>query len=169
MNTSDVIAIIGLVGSFVGIPVTFIVARRARLRPELRYAIDFTVLLEPSDSLFDQGLRMSLRDQEINRISRTRVAIWNNHGDPIKKSDIVSSDPLRIALKSGDRLLQSRVISASRKQIALTGTIDKTSGLALRIDFDFLAADDGGVIEIVHQGLKPPEILGTLRSSPIIS
>jgi len=169
MNFSDTVAIIGVLTSLVGIPITFIVARRARQRPELRYSTDFEVLLAPSDSLFDQGLSMTLGSQEIDRISRTRIGVWNNRGDTIQKSDILDTDPLQLVLNGDDRVLQTRVVSASRKQIALKSTISPEANSSVLIDFDFLDASDGGVIEVIHQGLKRPTMSGTLRGSTIIS
>jgi hypothetical protein len=168
MNVSDIITILGLLGSFVGIPVTFIAARRAPQRPELRYSIDFDVLLMPSDGLFAQGLRMTLGTQSINRISRTRVAIWNN-GDEIEKTHIHPKDPLRIQFEGDDHVLQSNVIGVSRKLIGLEGVVNPDFSRSLLIDFDFLDTDDGGVIEVIHQGLEAPKILGTVRGSRIIS
>ena len=60
MSLSDVLAIAGLCISVIGIPVTFIVARRTRQIPDLRYVTEFDILLDPSDKIFDAGLSLSL-------------------------------------------------------------------------------------------------------------
>jgi hypothetical protein len=111
---------------------------------------------------------MRLGNQEINRISRTRVVIWNN-GDEIDKTHILEEDPLRIAFEKNDHLLQWSVTSASRQQIGLTGIVHQDFDSSLLVDFRFLDSDDGGVLEIIHQGLRAPEVLGTVRGARIIS
>src|SRR4051812_35164037 len=119
MSVSDIIAIVGLVVALAGIPIAFILARRTRLRPQLRYCIDFDVILNAEDNLFDRDLHMTLGTRQINSISRTRIAFWNHRGDPIRKLDILASDPLRVQLKDGDEGLQARTLSVSRTQIGL--------------------------------------------------
>ena len=166
MNFSDIIGIAALIVGLLGIPITFIVARRTRQRPDLRYAIDFDVILNPSDRLFDQGLYMTLKGDKIDCISRTRIALWNQRGDTIRRSDILDTDPLRLQFEKDDKALQSRVITMSRKQIALSA-IEPVNESAVLIDFDFLDAKDGGVLEVIHQGTIKPAVLGTLRGSTI--
>jgi hypothetical protein len=166
MNLSDTLGIAALIISIIGIPIAFFLARRTRQRPDLRYMIDFDVILNPSDRLFDQGLYMTLGNDKIDCISRTRIAIWNQRGDTIRKSDILGTDPLRLQFNENDKPLQSRVISASREQIGLA-TVDSVYQSAVLIDFDFLDAGDGGVLEIIHQGTVKPTVIGTLRGSTV--
>jgi hypothetical protein len=144
MNFSDILAIVATLTSIVGIPVTFVVARRARQRPGLRYSTDFDMLLTPTDTLFGQGLYMTLGDQRIYRISRTTLAFWNNRGDTINGTDILTGDPLRLQFKDDDRLLQTRIVSMSRKQIKLAAEINSEDRSSVLINFDFLDASDGG-------------------------
>jgi len=162
MSTSDVIAIAGLIVAIVGIPITFIVARRTRLRPQIRYATDFDILLRPGDNLFDRGLYMTLGDHKIVSISRTRLAFWNHRGDTVHNSDILNSDPLRLQLRQGDEVLQARVITMSRKPINLQSGITSDT-TAVSITFEFLDTWDGGVIEVIHKGPEKPSLVGTLQ------
>jgi hypothetical protein len=167
MSTSDIIAIVGLLISGIGIPITFILARRTRQRPELKYAIDFDVILNPDDKLFDRGLYMTLGNRQIDSVSRTRVALWNQRGDTIHRSDLLERDPLRIQLDENDELLQVRVLSASREQIALAASINPDDLSSACIGFDFLDVGDGGVIEIVHKGPSEPKVFGTIQGTDI--
>ncbi len=166
MSLSDILGIAALIVSVVGIPIAFVLARRTRQRPDLRYAIDFDVILDPSSRLFDEGLYMTLGDNKIDSISRSRVAIWNERGDTINRSDILATDPLRLQFNKDDKPLQSRIISMSRRQIAISA-IDAADDQTVLIDFDFLDAKDGGVLEVIHQGTMKPTILGTLRGSTV--
>lgn len=154
--------------SIVAIPITFIAGRRSRKQPEVRYATDFDALLGPSDSLFGQGLHMTLGEQKIDRISRTRIALWNNHGDTINKNDIVPADPLRIKFEEKDCVLRSRILSVSRDQIELMAEPGPARNSVL-VEFEFLDDGDGGIVEVVHQGSILPTLEGTIRGAKIIS
>jgi len=169
MNVSDIIATIGLAISILGIPITFVLARRTRQRPELRYVVDFDVILNPNDNLFDRGLSMTLGDRPIDSISRSRVALWNHRGDTIHRSDNLGNDPLRLQLNKDDEALQARILSVSRKQTEVVAIINPHDPSSVRVDFEFLDAGDGAVIEFIHKGPAKPNVAGTLQGSDIRS
>jgi len=165
MDSGALIGIIGILLTIIGIPVTFIVARRSRQRPDLRYLVDFDVLLRPTDQLFDEGLYMTLGPQKIDSLSRTRLAFWNQRGDTVRSADVLESDPLRLQFSSKDQPLQARVITMSRTQISLETTLDSEFESCALINFDFLDAGDGGVVEVIHQGTEKPVLVGTIRGA----
>src|SRR5581483_11190059 len=74
MDVGLTVGIAGAVFSLIAIPITFVLARRARLRPELRHVLDFETIVDTDDDILDQGLEMTLAGQPIARISRTYVA-----------------------------------------------------------------------------------------------
>ncbi len=165
MDFNTALTIIGVIAAIAAIPITFFLGRRTRQRPELRHAMDFDVLLRPTDRLFDEGLYMTLEDRKIDSISRTRLALWNQRGDTIRGTDVLGSDPLRLQFPSGDSPLQTRVICMSRKQTALSGAIDLERDASVIINFYFLDPGDGGVVEVIHQGIEKPTITGTIRGA----
>lgn len=167
MDVGTVIGIIGVLVSFLGIPIAFVVARRSRQLPDLRYVIDFDVLLNPDDRVFGRGLYMSIGDHPINSISRSRVAFWNHRGDTIRGQDIVDSDPLRLQFASGDIALQVRTLSMSRLQTKLVATRNPKDGRVVDIGFDFLDAADGFIFEIIHIGPERPTLSGTVRGAKL--
>lgn len=167
MNSGDILGIAGIAASLIGIPVAFILARKSRQRPQLRYAVDFNTILSTDDKLFDRGLKMTLGDKRIDSISRTRVALWNHHGDTIERSDNLESDRLRLNFDREDSVLQSRVLRESRPQIALSATFEERNASIVDISFDFLDAEDGGIIEVIHQGTVEPKLLGTIKGCTI--
>jgi hypothetical protein len=166
MNFNNLIGLAALIVAILGIPITFVLARRTRLRPELRSAIDLDQILKSDDRLFDLGLSMTLGEREITSICRTRIALWNHKGDTIRSSDDLQSDPLRVQLTAGDEALQARVLSTSRKQIGFTVGIDADSSV-VQISFDFLDSGDGAIIEVIHQEPSNPMVLGTIQGCNI--
>jgi hypothetical protein len=167
INLGTSIGIIGILASLVGIPIAFFLARRSRQLPDLRYVIDFDVILDPNDQLFGNGLSMSIGRHPISSISRSHVAVWNHRGDTIRKADIVDSDPLRLQFADGDIVLQTRALSMSRQQTKLDARINPDEGESVELKFDFLDAGDGSIFEIVHKGPGKPVMLGTIRGARI--
>ena len=75
---------------------------------------------------------------------------------------LLKSDPVRLEFAEGDSPLQVRTLSCSRQPIKLTASIGSTSPTCIYITFDFLDVRDGAIFEIVHQGVKPPTLTGTI-------
>jgi hypothetical protein len=163
---SDAIGLVGIAMSIVGIPLAYFLARRGRQRPDLRYALDFTVLLSPDDGLAAQGLFLSFSGHPIRTVSRSYIAFWNHRGDTVRGSDIVPADPLCISIPEGEKILQARVLFRSRAQISFDLRINDDHSAVL-IEFDFLDAGDGAVVELVHEGIEEPLIVGTTRGATI--
>jgi hypothetical protein len=161
LGLAEWLGIAALAVALVGIPLTFIVGRRARQRPVLRYGIDFDVLIDPSRGVSNEKLLLQFGGKEIPRVARTYLAFWNARGDTIRGTDIVADDPLRVELSQGDTPLQSRVVFVSRPQIDVE-TSNEDSSVA--ITFDFLDEEDGGIIEVLHQGRRPT-FAGTIRGA----
>jgi hypothetical protein len=164
MDLGLALGIAGIVLSAVGIPITYVYARRARQRPRLAFALDFDVLLNPTDGLVSEGLSLSFRDRAINRVSRTYVALWNDRGDTVRGNDIVDTDPLRVQLAPGDTPLETRILLQSREQSKMVLALDDE---AVRIAFDFLDEGDGALIEVLHEGAAKPELTGTVRGATL--
>jgi hypothetical protein len=162
---SDWLAAFGALVAFVGIPVTWILARRSRRAPQLRSAVDFDVVVDPTDGLLNQGLSLSFRGNDVERISRSYVAFWNHSGDTVNWEDVVTNDVLRVALRDADDLpLQTRVVLRSREQNQFESLIENDE-VVLR--FLFLDAGDGGVIEVLHRGRTAPMVVGTVKGAKI--
>jgi hypothetical protein len=167
MNTSDTISVIALVVGLIALPFTYIIGRRNRTLPDIRYAIDFDIILSPDDRLLDQNLEMTIGGHQITSISRTRLAFWNQRGDTVRGTDIVKDDPIRLEFAKGDTPLQARTLSSSREQIKLTASINSASPASVYVTFDFLDSRDGAILEIVHQGTEQPTLTGTLMGAKI--
>jgi hypothetical protein len=164
LSLSDWLAIVAAVCAVIGIPAAWFFGRQARRAPQLRFAVDFDVLVRPIDGLFDDGLSLTFRQNPVERISRSYVAFWHHVGDPVDRSDVLRSDPIRIQFQPGDAPLQARIIHRSRGQIGLSARIVNED---IVLDFRFLAAGDGGVVEILHSGGTAPTLCGTVKGVAI--
>jgi hypothetical protein len=167
VNVSDVLGIVGIAASLIGIPVAYILARRGRQNPDLRYAVDFDVLVSTKDEPLAPGVVLTSSGHDITSISRTRLALWNRRGDTIRGSDILQSDPLRIEFQDAYSIIHSKLVSVSRSQNQIDIGADVNHPNCILVQFDFLDASDGLVFHVVHQDEAPPKVRGTIRGVTI--
>lgn len=164
MSALNLAGLIGVVASVVGIPLTYLLAKRSRQRPALRYAIDFGVLIDPTDTLMSEGLVIQFQDTPIRVLSRTILAIWNERGDTVRGLDVVADDPLRLAFDGPGKPLQARILTESRPATKIRAVVE---GDAVEVRFDFMDEGDGALIEVLHTGDARPAVEGTVRGATI--
>ena len=163
MNLDRTLAVIGLIGTFGGIPLAIFLALKYRTKPIVRWASQFTVLVRPHQSISqEESLELRYRGVEVENLTRTAIAFWHSSGNTIRGTDIAEQDPLRVQVPEGDRILQVRGISRSRLQNKVK-FVRSDDGTSATITFDFLDASDGYIFEVLHSGDDPAELTGTLR------
>lgn len=167
MDVGLILAVAGLVVAVVALPLTYTMGRRSRQRPNLRYVTDFNVLMDTRQAVARYPLRIIYGSEELDRVSRTYVAIWNHRGDTVSGTDIVASDPLRLRLERGDTALRAGVVTRSRDQCGIRVSLDETDRSAVQIAFDFLDEGDGFILEVVHRGGIAAALAGTVRGATI--
>lgn len=168
MDINVILAWAGLAVGVVGIPLTYYLARRGRQRPDLRSATDFDVIIKSEDGILDR-LNMTFDGSKILSVSRSRVAFWNARGDTVLGSDILPGDRLRLQLASDDTALNVRVVAMSREQIDVTCEIDPNDPTVAHVNFDFIDASDGFIIEVLHIKPDPAKLEGTIRGAVVKS
>ncbi|WP_147431876.1 hypothetical protein [Motilibacter peucedani] len=108
---------------------------------------------------------MATTGRPIERLSRTRAAVFNERGDTVRGGDIVELDRLRLELPDGDAPLNVRILTSSRDQIGFNAVVDPIKPSSVLLTFDFLDAGDGGIVEVLHQGTEAPSLEGTVRGA----
>ncbi|MEV6707601.1 hypothetical protein [Micromonospora wenchangensis] len=129
---------------------------------------DFDELIGAGDGFLAEGVAVTHDGHQIKAISRTCVALWNHMGDVVGKSDVLATDPVGVRLPAGDRALQARIIARSREQNAVSVTISEEDPRFVLIEFDFLDANDGAIVEVIHQGGGQGELVGTIRGASLV-
>jgi hypothetical protein len=164
----DIVGVLGLVVGLISIPIAIILARKGRQKPDIRHAVDFETIVSPEDGVLNSGLSMNFSGRLIQKLSKTTVALWNEHGNTVRGADIVADDPLCVTLASDDIVLQARVIARSRAQNKVKVASDPADISRMLISFDFLDEGDGAVLEILHEGTEQkPRLLGTIRGAAL--
>jgi hypothetical protein len=166
MDVGLVVGVVGVVASVIGIPVAVYLARRGRQKPELRVCPDFQELLSPDEGVPRESLSVTYAGRPVERVSRTILAMWSARGDTVRGSDIVPSDPLRIEVSDGDELLQVQAIACSRAPCSFEVQLRDGDDFAT-VSFDFMDPGDGIVLEVLHAGETPAQLLGTMRGATV--
>lgn len=158
-----ILTILGALG-VLSIPISIVVARRAHKVPMISSVVDYDVLVRASKDVKEDAIRIHYRDRDVERVSRTLIAIWND-GDTIRRADSVSSDPLRIALQEGDEPLDHRIVYRSRRQNDFN--LRAVGDRSILIDFEFLDNGDGAIVELIHKGAGEPDVAGTVMGAKV--
>jgi hypothetical protein len=120
----------------------------------------FNIIQDSISKLSD--IKVSYKDEIINNLTITKIAFLNRGRETIDKTDIAEKDPLRITVKENLKILDAKIIYTSAKNdenvFCISNIEDNNS---IKILFDFLDKDQGGIIQIAHTGTSSKDIAVT--------
>lgn len=123
-------------------------------------------MVPPGDWILRGGLQIRFGQRELKRVSRSYIGFWLADGDPVRRSSLLDTDPLRLApIDVDDEILQVRLISMSRREIGLSITPMEATQ---HIEFEVLDRGDGAILEVLHVGDRPVELLGSIPGTDIL-
>lgn len=159
------ISVLSLFLALLGIVLAIIFFIRGRRTKEPRYTIRSTNLMRDFTSRLE-ALEMTYAGERISNLTATKLAFWNNGKDTINGSDIAAADPLMVKVNDGYKILDSSVLYAKNaaNQFSINHSDD---GLHVLIQFDYIDADEGGVIQLLHTGKSSDdiEVCGTIKGA----
>jgi hypothetical protein len=81
------------------------------------------------------------------------VGVWNDGREPIRRSDLIDRDPLRIEIPKDIRILDTSIIEQTSKGIDASFSYQRMEeNQALLLAFEYLDYRDGFLLQIVHDG-----------------
>lgn len=115
-----------------------------------------------------ENLQIRYRDHPIQELSLTTVAVWNRGRDKVDFSDTAKTDPLRIQVDAGQRILES-LITYSSSEANVFALRPSDDGRTLSIEFDYVGLNEGFTATLFHSG-SPTSIvvLGTVKGAGVI-
>ncbi len=177
-NWLAVVEVLGTIGTFIGIVLTIIYARRSDRRRLLVYDVGpplalATVIPDRIDHRLSIVYEREGAEPENIRGAYIRFLRLGNLGrEPIRKTDLAAADPLRINV-SHARVLDMAVSSVSREVIKFDiGSLQKSEStesdeVEVGISFDFFDYQDGAVIRILTDSLRmKATLLGSVVGMP---
>jgi hypothetical protein len=119
------------------------------------------------DSTLPKGFDLRYKGQDIPRVARGVLRLWNT-GSAVLGGDLISQhDRLRLELSDGAFLIAAMARETNQANQCRI-TLDSANPTVAFIDFDFLGPRDGMLIGFLHTStVATPELRGTLKGLKI--
>lgn len=115
---------------------------------------------------------MTYKGEPQEKICVTKLIFWNKGRATINGEDIVDSDPLRIQLPDGARVLDVQMVSASNRGcLPIVDANYVVGGSDYGLRFEYLDHRDYFIVQIVHAGLEDVgfKVTGKIKGARSIS
>ncbi len=135
-----------------------------RKRLKLEYQTGSTRYFEKESVPLPPEAVMTFQGEEVERLARTTVVVWNAGTEVLRGEDIVPDDPLRARFDQGSKILVHAISDTTNEanQVAVKAREEKPNELELT--YDYLNPRDGLVLHVIHDGQQlRPTLVGTVK------
>lgn len=146
--TSGSASIVGLVLAVAGILLAIYLFRRSNNLKSLAYTYKTVQFIDSMPA--DKRLRLTFDDQEISKVSLTKIAVWNNSNNVIHEDDFARVKPFVITIEESELELDTYKLYGAEETNNLRFL--KLEDKSIRPLFDYLGPQDGFILTILHQG-----------------
>ena len=135
---------------------------RSKRFKRLYYSIKSNNIIKDFTSKFD-SLEISIGGKNVEHLTATQVIIWNGGKDTIRKNDITKIGPLEIVLKEAIQILDTKILAINNpaNEISIRKIDSQKGKSSLQLYFEYLDMNDGCVIQIIHDGYSPDDLILT--------
>lgn len=163
LNENQWLNLVFLILAVLSIIISIYLFRKSRKRKKPLFdKRSINVISEKIKKIVD--IRVDYKGENIDNLTVTKIAIWNSGNDTLNETDQAPTDKLRILLDNDYKVLEAEVIFQSDKTNNIT--IENLSN-KISISFDYLDANQGGIIKFTHTGKNSSDIdlVGTFKGS----
>lgn len=155
-----------VIGTIISIIISYYFYRKGLIKNELAYKEKSIKILDIENELKLPNIKILHFNNEIKRLTKTYIVLWNNGDKTIEYNDILEKDKLKIKFNSNDgEILEARIVKAVRSVNDFK--IDNTKNDEIEILFDFIDKGDGILIEVLQNFENYNVIIsGTIKSMP---
>lgn len=161
LATNPWFGILGFIAGVIGIILTI----RSKKEKLPLFAIRSNNIIRDLASRFEP-LQVLYSRQRVENLTVTKLAFWNGGRETINNQDIASIDPLAVYVKSGYKILDTKVLYSKNpaNQFSFTTADDKSH---IKLNFEYLDKNEGGVIQLLHTGKSSDdiEVRGTIKGA----
>lgn len=159
-------SLIGILG-LTGLVITYFLYRASRISPRPVYKYQALRLIGGSKQELPEDITILFRDKKVQRLTKTHIILWNSGKTTLNGENIVADDPLRLEFSEDSEVLSARVLNFTRQANKLTVNTHPHYKNQVICSFDYLEANDGAVIEILHTDRERyPKVHGVIRGVP---
>lgn len=157
----------GIIGTLVTGALAVYFYLNPRTRGRLAYQMMSVRYFDEEELSLPEGAKMTFKGDDVDRLTKTLVVLWNIGQDTLSRGDIVQENPLRVCFPEDDRILHEEIVKLTDDTIK--ADVQARSGAAheLLLSYDYLNANDGFVLKVIHDGRSPyPQVLGRSQRVP---
>jgi len=168
---NPLVTLLSLALGVIGIILALVFYLKSRKLKVARYEVLSRTIVEDLTAKLD-GLEVRYQQVPQQRITVSRVFVWNEGTDTIDTADLTPIDPLRVEFSEGAELLDARIVFQTypanqvRINVPALPSESKTP-TNLNISFDYLDHSDGAIVQLVHTGARSHKIVvkGKIKGS----
>ncbi|WP_143036572.1 hypothetical protein [Paraburkholderia steynii] len=124
----------------------------------LTYSAEGVTVIEKHDQV--DGLSITHNGHAVERLTRSRIRLWNAGRKAIEPGDVVSTNPLKVRYP-GATLLDLKVVHSTHEGIKFRSRPDGDGWL---IEFDYWEGKSGVILEALHTSTRVvPTLTGSVR------
>ncbi|WP_321905617.1 hypothetical protein [Paraburkholderia tropica] len=144
--------------TFAGGGMSTMLVNRMMERRRLKYGAEGMAIIEKRDSL--DGLSVTHNGESVERLTKSRIWLWNSGSKPILPADVYAANPLKASFP-GAKILSLSVLESSEGALGFRPK-DLGDG-SWQIDFDHWDANQGVFLEALHTSTRfVPKLTGSV-------
>ena len=109
---------------------------------------------EEDDYTLPSDVVMTFRGQEVSRLTKATLVLWNGGAEVLRGEDIVAHDPIRMCLTTPGSILSYSIVGGTTEGNRVRATIGQNAQNELYLAYDYLNAEDGVVIQVLHDSKR---------------
>ncbi len=116
----------------------------------MAYDIQHSIIIGRNQTAFSGDMEVTYRGAPITRATLTRLYVWNDGNQTIRREDIAPRFPLAVSVPGGEFFLRAQVSQVAHDAMDVSLT-DGDEGSEL-LTFEYIEPRQGFVCEILHTG-----------------
>ena len=110
-------------------------------------------------------LQIQYKGESTKNFSVTNIALWNAGKRSIRAQDVATANKIRIVAKNGVKIFDAVILKTTMPENKFEISFNSSENI-VEINFEYLDCDNGGAIQIIHNGSNSNdiEVLGTFIS-----
>lgn len=156
MDWDTILGIAGTVLGIVGLIAGYIFYRKGLRTKEPCYAMKTETLIAGYSAKFED-LKILYKDKQIENLSVSRIAFWNNGIETIELNDIAPKAPLVVFAEDEVEILDAKVLQQTNRSNDFSIHLLDNNKFA-QILFDYIDKGQGAVFQVIHTGTSPFDI-----------
>lgn len=134
--------------TIIGVP-SFLYAIATHKRIQISYADSSLPVIEKGTSVFEK-LSVHYDNEQIERLTVTRVAIWNSGNEEIEESRFVNGKSISLRCDDNTKILDAKIIQETDSDNHFR--IAECSEHEIKLSMDYMNPKDGVVVQVIHTG-----------------